>query len=55
MGVRRRGYPNLMLKVAAFEEAEQIDLDTAAGQSCGQFVDYASSRQRHAAQFTNGA
>jgi hypothetical protein len=42
--VRRRGYPKQTIRATSFEEAEQIELNIAAEQSRGLFIDYARAR-----------
>jgi integrase len=42
--VRRKGYPEQTLRAASFTEAEKIELNLAAQQSCGLFIDYTRAR-----------
>src|ERR1700674_4320944 len=42
--VRRRGYPEQTLKASSFAAAQIIELNIAAQQSCGLFIDYARAR-----------
>jgi integrase len=42
--IRRLGYPEQCIKAASFEEAEKIELNLAAQQSCSLFIDYSRAR-----------
>ena len=42
--IRRKGYPEQTLRAASFTEAEKIELNLAAQQSCGLFIDYTRAR-----------
>jgi hypothetical protein len=41
---RRRGHPEQTIKAASFKEAEKIELNLAAQQSCRLFIDYTRAR-----------
>jgi integrase len=42
--VRRRGYPEQTIRATSFEEVEQIELNIAAEQTRGLFIDYSRAR-----------
>jgi integrase len=42
--IRRRGRPEQTLPASSFEDAEKIELNIAAQQSCGLFMDYTGAR-----------
>ena len=42
--VRRRGHPEQTIRATSFVEAEKIELNLAAQQSCSLFIDYARAR-----------
>jgi integrase len=42
--IRRRGRPELTIRATSFEEAEKIELNIAAEQSRGLFIDYSRAR-----------